>query len=107
MSKKSDRTESLVTLGLAVAIVLVVTINGLFIPQACHAIDKQYLYCNLHPASGWAVFGLILMWAGGLCVCGVTNVLGFRLMGQENSIGKWPFIFLAATVVGAALAWFA
>lgn len=93
-----------VTLAIGVLILIVFTVFGFFANPACD-IDRVYLACRLSPFTVGDALGTGLVYAGGLGLCGVTELLGLRLMGREGSIGKWPVIFLAAAVVGAVLIW--
>jgi len=47
---------------------------GFFVPQVCD-IDKEFLYCHLHPMGGLAIVGLILFAASFIFVTGVWKFI--------------------------------
>lgn len=100
---KDNKIQKLVLAGVVVILILF-TLFGFFIKQPCD-LDAVYLWCRLHPLSIGDILGLILFYGGALGIGGITNLLGIRLMGNENTVGKWPFVFVGAAIAGIVLIW--
>lgn len=104
MSK--DRQEDGVQVIASVIVLLVVilfTYFGFFYPQECHPIDKEFLWCRLHPFTVVDLIGCILFYAGAAVLAGVTKLFGYDPVAVDGSWRTWATA--GALVLGIVLIW--
>lgn len=100
MNKQQKQERALHIVGAAIVIICAVmfTLYGFFIPQTCD-IDKQYLYCHLHPASFISIFGCVLFYSAIAVLAGVTKLF------KVNFTGGMGFVAALVAVAGIVLVW--
>lgn len=100
MAKEVGQT---ITQVIVAVVVIVVLIFGFLVKQDCDTIDKQFLYCRLHPFTGFDLVGMIIFLAAALHV---GNFLPEKLYFSES---KGTTINVVAgfigLLVGALIMW--
>lgn len=100
--KKNDFTDILVSIGM-VAIAIVFTWYGFFSNQVCD-IDRQYLFCRLHPFTTGDLIGCIFFYSSLAIMGGITRLFGWNLYNAPNSSG-WTIGTVILGALGAILIW--
>ena len=104
MSTKKENNSGLIIQSIIVGIIMLVfTLFAFVIPQECD-IDKQYLWCRVHPLSFLDIIGMILFYAGGAMAAGVPKWLGFELGSPTGSSSLNLYCF-GGMVLGSILMW--
>jgi hypothetical protein len=83
-------------------VTIVFTLFGFVIEQPCNGIDKDSLYCALHPISFINLIGVIMFYAGFVFISGVWALKKGGILLPVGSV--WPnFAGFALFVLGAIL----
>lgn len=99
MSQKSveNKLQLIVT-------VIVLLVAGFFTyfgfihqPGECNPIDKEFLYCHLHPMGALSIIGAVLFYSGAALLAGVTRIF------TNDLRGPWGVAAVAAIVIGFIL----
>lgn len=85
-----------------IVIAIVVTLFAFVFKQPCD-IDKIYLYCRVHPTTGFDIAGIILFYAG--CF-GLSGLWMFFTGDIDQSPGRTvAWISLVLGIAGMGLMW--
>lgn len=66
--------EKIMTWAIPIGVLLILIVATLFLfvfKQECAGLDKEFVYCYVHPATGWGILGLVLFYVGGLYISGI------------------------------------
>lgn len=66
------------------AILLIVTFFLFVSKQDCTGVDKEFVYCYVHPATFWGIIGLILFYSGAFYITGFLPFLLIWLFKVED-----------------------
>lgn len=101
--KNLSTFEKIMTWAIPIGTLVILVVATLFLfvfKQPCEGLDKEFVYCHVHPATGWGVLGLILFYAGGLYISGIIPYALIWFFGVQDdssglAIGRWiAFIFM-------------
>jgi len=92
-----EEIVSVLTKVIILSIVVCFTVFGFLVPQYCDPIDKEFLYCNLHPFKVIDLIGCIIFYGAATVISGLLN------KWVQLSESKWTFIAFAVLLIGFIL----
>lgn len=106
MKKNTDKQEAraqLIVSAIIAIILFLFTYYGFFESQICHSIDKDSLFCRLHPFTGWDLLGCILFYTGALFLAGVPRFFGYDPYLDKGNWQTWAVAI--GTLAGIVIIW--
>lgn len=101
--KQKEKRQQFIGMGIVGLAVILFIVLGFLVEQSCD-IDKQYLYCRLHPMSFGDIIGLPLFFGGAILISGLLPFLRINLYNPANS-ALWNWISFGAMALGVILIW--
>ena len=104
--EKMDRDEKstwMVVRGIVALCLFLFTYYGFFEPQTCD-IDREYLWCNLHPFTTFDLIGCVLFYGAAAVIAGVPKLFGVEIFNPTGS-AMWNIITAVVGIGGVVLIW--
>jgi len=97
-----EKTTQVIASSIVALVILAFVYLGFFDEQICD-IDKQYLWCRLHPFTTLDLIGCILFGIGASIIGGLPKLFGYDPVAWDGNWRTWVTILI--TVAGIVLIW--
>lgn len=97
-TQKKSGLEKFAWFAIPIAVIAIAVIATLYLfvfKQDCSGLDKVYMYCRVHPMSGWDVLGLILFYFS----CFWLSSL-WRFLVKDDDQDPWKTVTKVAWLCG-------
>lgn len=87
---------------LGIGILILATLFLFVWKQDCGPIDKEFVWCYVHPATFWGILGLVLFYSGGLYIIGVLPyaLIWFFGVADDSDGLKTGYVVAATFLLG-------
>jgi len=98
------KTSQIVSLSIIALVALAFTVGGFFVPQEC-GIDREFLWCRLHPFTVADLVGTVGFYGSLLLLAGVLHILGEDKIYLQEKPMKLVAILALVLVASVVLIW--